>query len=106
MTGPATLLALLALAAPTPGIATSRVSIVDNAFKPRSAAVNKGSALTWAWKGHRRHNVYFYSGPRAGRPRNCSSRRSGTCKRRFRRAGSYGYVCTLHGTMVGSVRVR
>jgi len=105
MTAPA-LLALLMLAVPAPQAASRRVSIGDNWFKPRATAVNKGSSVTWSWRGHRRHNVFFYSGLPAGRPRSCPTRRSGTCTRRLRRAGRYGYVCTLHGTMVGSVRVR
>ncbi len=105
MTAPA-LLAIAALALPGPHAASRTVAIGDNWFKPRIVAVKKGGSVTWAWRGHRRHNVFFYSGPRAGRPRSCSARRRGTCTRRFRRTGSYGYACVLHGTMVGAVRVR
>ena len=101
----AILIALLALAAPA-AAGDRSVAVRDNLFKPRSLTVGKGGTVTWSWRGRRRHNVYFYSGPSAGRPRGCSSRRSGTCTRRFRRRGTYGYVCTLHGTMVGSVTVR
>jgi plastocyanin len=89
-------LAVLAVAAP----GHSEVSIVDNAFRPRTLAVRRGRPVTWRWLGRRRHDVWFEGGP----PR-CRPRMSGTCTRRFSRAGTYDYVCTLHGSMTGQVRV-
>jgi plastocyanin len=101
------LLALSALAlAPAQASVTKRVSIVDDAFSPRSIAVRKGGSVTWSWRGRHRHNVLWYSGPRSGRPRRCPTQRRGLCTRRFPRTGRYEYVCTLHGTMAGAVRVR
>jgi len=96
-----TVMAVLAFAA-----APAPVTVGDRGFRPRAIAIHHGRAVTWTWKGRRRHNVYFVSGPRRGRPRSCGRRRSGNCTRRFRVAGTYGYVCTLHGTMTGRVRVR
>jgi plastocyanin len=96
-----TVVAVLAsAAAPAPAIVT------DRGFRPRALAISRGRAVVWTWRGRRRHDVYFVSGPRRGRPRSCGRRRSGSCTRRFRAAGTYGYVCTLHGTMTGRVRVR
>jgi plastocyanin len=80
--------------------------IGDNFFKPRTVKVSKGGAVTWRWAGRRRHNVHFTSGPRSGRPRGCGTKRKGSCSRRFRKRGRYGYVCTLHGSMTGKVVVR
>jgi plastocyanin len=112
----AVLVAALALAPPgAPSAAgrerdatatTAGVSIGDNRFSPRSTAVRRGGSVTWRWRGRRRHDVYFVTGPRGGRPGGCGARRPGRCALRFRRAGRYGYVCTLHGTMAGTVRVR
>ena len=90
-------LAVLAAAAPGP----AQVSIVDNAFRPRTLAVRRGRAVTWRWQGRRRHDVWFASGQSR-----CRARRAGSCTRRFRRAGRYEYFCTLHGSMTGLVRVR
>jgi len=90
---------ILAAAAPGP------VTVSDRGFRPRRIVVERGQAVTWAWKGRRRHDVYFWSGPRRGRPLGCGRRRTGTCTRRFRVAGTYDYVCTLHGSMTGRVRV-
>jgi plastocyanin len=89
-------LAVLAVAAP----GHAEVSIVDDAFRPRTLAVRRGRPVTWRWLGRRRHDVWFESGP----PR-CRLRISGTCTRRFARAGSYDYFCTRHGSMTGRVRV-
>jgi plastocyanin len=73
---------------------------VDNAFRPRTLAVRRGRPVTWRGLGRRRHDVWFEGGP----PR-CRPRMSGTCTRRFSRARTYDYVCTLHGSMTGQVRV-
>jgi plastocyanin len=97
-------LAALALALPVAHASTSGVSIRDNRFAPRGVVVKKGAAVTWTWRGKHRHNVYFYTGTKP--PRNCSTRRRGTCTRRFRHTGRYRYICTLHGSMAGVIRVR
>jgi plastocyanin len=104
MTAAASLMMVLALALPAPHAASHGVSIRDNRFAPRGLAVNRDAAVTWAWRGKHRHNVYFYSGSQ--RPRACSTRRRGTCTRRFRHRGRYAYICTLHGSMAGVIRVR
>ena len=90
-------LAVLAVVAPGP----AQVTIVDDAFRPRTLTVSRGRAVTWRWLGRRRHDVWFAEGPARCRPR-----RSGTCTRRFARAGRYEYFCTLHGSMAAVVRVR
>ena len=86
--------------------AAKRITVGDNFFRPRTVLVRKGGRVVWAWKGRRKHDVRFVSGPRAGRPRSCATRRRGDCSRRFRRAGTYGYVCVFHGSMAAQVRVR
>lgn len=80
------------------------VAVGDNYFRPRTPVVRVGTSVTWRWRGRRRHNVVFTSG--RGRPRGCSTRRGGSCTRRFRRRGTFRYVCTLHGSMTARVTVR
>jgi plastocyanin len=99
------LLAALALALPAPHAASHGVAVRDNAFSPGRVTIRKGSSVTWSWRGRHRHNVFIYSGP-SGRPHGCSTRRRGRCTLRFRRRGRYRYVCTLHGSMAGVIRVR
>jgi plastocyanin len=82
------------------------VKIGDNFYRPRSLTVAKGGTVAWRWDGRRRHDVYFTSGLRSGRPRRCGAQRHGKCSRRFKKAGRYGYVCTIHGSMTGKVVVR
>ena len=100
----------VAIAAPAAlggGVHASRTAkIGDNFYRPRSLTVAKGGTVTWRWDGRRRHDVYFTSGPRSGRPRRCGAQRHGKCSRRFKKAGRYGYVCTIHGSMTGKVVVR
>jgi plastocyanin len=100
----------LAVAAPTAlggGANASRTAkIGDNFYRPRALTVAKGATVTWRWEGRRRHDVYFTSGPRSGRPRRCRAQRHGSCSRKFKKAGRYGYVCTIHGSMTGKVVVR
>jgi plastocyanin len=86
--------------------AARAVTIGDNYFRPHTITLSKGATITWRWRGDNRHNVYFTSGLRSGRPRRCGARRSGSCTRRFRKSGRYGYVCTFHGSMTGRVVVR
>ena len=85
--------------------ATASVTVGDNVFAPRSTTLRRNGRVRWIWRGRRRHNVVFASGS-LGAPRTCGARRSGDCVRRFRRRGSFGYVCTFHGSMAGMVRVR
>ncbi len=86
-------------------VAAASVTVGDNVFRPRATDIRTGAAVTWTWRGRRRHNIVFVSGP-SGKPRDCRARRAGSCTRGFRRRGSFEYVCTFHGSMAGIVRVR
>ena len=86
--------------------ANKNVTVGDNYFKPRSVSVSVGDTVTWKWAGKRRHNVRFRS--KSGRPKGCGpsgGTKTGSCKRAFQKAGSFGYICTLHGSMTGKVNV-
>jgi plastocyanin len=100
---PAHVLVAAALALTTLALHGTSVSIADNHFGPRKVRVGAGAAVTWKWRGSRRHDVYFISGP--AKIRSCAAQRHGTCKRRFPRPGTYDYVCTFHGSMAGRVTV-
>ena len=93
---------------PASGAATKRVAVDDYFFKSKSVAVKRGGVVTWIWRGSDDHNVVFTSAPRrVKKPKRCGTRSSGKCSRRFRRRGTYRYVCTLHASsMTGKVRVR
>ena len=82
---------------------TTRVSVVDNQFLPRSNAVAVGDTVTWTWSGSNPHNVTFDGGsPNSG------TQNAGTFLREFDTAGTFTYFCTIHGRsiMSGVVTVR
>lgn len=90
-------LVLVAPMAPA-GAATTVVSVQDFSFTPAIVTVSLGRTVTWAF--HSMHTAtsnqrFWDSGQRS----------SGTYVVAFRDAGSYGYLCTMHPSMTGRVRV-
>lgn len=84
--------------APPP--AAAAVSVEDNFFDPSSARVAVGGSVTWTWNGAVAHNVTFSSGS------NSATQAAGTFVRDFPAAGSFAYLCTIHGSaMSGTVVV-
>jgi plastocyanin len=88
----------------SPGAAA--VSIGDNFFNPAQVTVDRvdGQAkVTWTWSGNNQHNVTFD----AGGP-NSVTQSTGTFSRTFMDAGSFTYICTIHGraVMSGTVQVQ
>ena len=85
-----------------------RVSVRDDRFSPKSVHVSRGGRVTWVWRGENDHNVRFRKVPSgAERPKGSSIQSSGRITRKFRRRGTYRYVCTLHEDlgMKGTVAV-
>ena len=90
-----------AAAPPTSGA----VTLQNIAFNPSSVVVQSGSTVTWTWNdGTTPHNVTFLSGP-TPRPADSGTMSSGTHTGTFTTVGTYGYHCTLHGGMNGTVTV-
>lgn len=87
------------------GAAASRTVVIkDFAFKPSALTVSKGTTVTWRFSdGTTRHNV-ISKGTR--RFKRSAVKSTGTHRVTFRTAGLYRYVCSLHPSMKGSVRVR
>lgn len=87
------------------GAAATRTVVIENIdFSPRVVKVREGTTVRWEFRdGRTSHNVVS-----RGRPRFRSSpvKSRGTYSVRFRRAGTYRYVCTLHPGMAGRVVVR
>ena len=85
--------------APAPTAAA--VSIGDNFFDPTGATVAAGGTITWTWNGSVSHNVTFPTGT------NSATQSSGTFSRTFATAGSFDYLCTIHGSaMSGTIVVQ
>lgn len=75
------------------------ISIGDNFFNPTSATIAAGGTVTWTWDGSGSHNVTFASGT------NQDTQSSGRFSRNFPDAGSFGYSCTNHSGMSGTIVV-
>lgn len=86
--------------------ATKRVKVGDDFYRARSLHVRPGTKVTWRWVGRRRHDVYFTSAPHKAKPRYCKPQRKGSCSRRIPKRGTYGFVCTIHGSMTGKIVAR
>jgi plastocyanin len=87
---------------PITPVATSAVTVSNDQFTPASVQVPVGTTVTWTWAaGATAHNVSFADGVSSGdRGANASYSRT------FSTAGTFSYVCTLHGGMQGTVLVQ
>jgi plastocyanin len=86
---------------------TRTVEVDDNYFVKRSGShtvsVKRGDTVKWEWEGSNPHNVTVRSGPAKFRSRTISS---GSYSKKVTRAGTYKIVCTVHGPMRMTLRVR
>ena len=74
------------------------------AFAPKNLTVAKNTTVTFAWRdGDTAHNVVS-QGARRFKP--IGIRETGSQSRRFTKAGTFRYVCTLHPGMAGRITVR
>ena len=97
--------ALLALLVPaSAGSANSeravkRVSVFSDYFSPRAITVSRGTKVVWTV----RDDVHNVRGRGLSSPNLAKGR---TYSKKFKRGGTYRYVCTLHSGMGGKVTVR
>jgi len=81
--------------------ATASVTAPAFQFQPVSVDVSAGGAVTWTMSAVP-HNVTFTS---AGAPANVPDTQNASAERTFPGSGSFGYRCTIHPEMTGTVRV-
>ncbi len=97
-----------AIGGPSDGAATTSrthvVRLVDIEIKPAVLRVRRGATVEWRFL----DRVAAHDVTSRGRPRFRSSatKLEGTHRVRFRRAGTYRYICTVHPNMRGRVVVR
>ncbi len=96
-----TAVATVIVTAPVPGGA-SVTATGNNTFSPAAVTIAAGGSVTWQF-GNGTHNVTFTgSTPPGG---NIPDQSAGAVTRTFPVAGSFGYECTRHNGMTGSVTV-
>ena len=100
-------LAAAALAAAPPAASAARgaeVTIRDIEFTPATVHIHRGDRVRWIWRdGVTPHDVTSRGRRRF---RSSQTKASGSPRVRFRRRGTYRYVCTIHPGMSGKVVVR
>ena len=80
--------------------ATAGVNVQDNQFVATTVRVQAGGTVRWTWQGNNPHNVTFAGGPAS------STQTEGSFERAFATAGTFSYLCTVHGqSMSGTVTV-
>ena len=94
-------LALAASLAPGPAVAAgNRVSIGDNFFQPRRITIEAGERVKWVNNGEETHTTTSKTGlwDKTVDP-------GDTAGKKFRKKGTYRYLCTIHDEMRGKVIV-
>ena len=95
-------IATLAVAVPFAEGANKTVTVKGFKFTPSSVSVRKGDTVTWRFqRDPAPHNVKGSGGIKSA-----SRITTGTYKKKFTRAGTFRYICTIHPNMKGTVRVR
>ena len=80
--------------------ATANVEVQDDQFVRAAVRVLEGGTVHWTWRGGNQHNVTFTGGPAS------ATQTNGTYQRTFETAGTFSYICTIHGqVMSGTVTV-
>jgi plastocyanin len=97
--------ATLLIGAGASGRATTTVQVADDFFDPSRVKISKRDKIAFEWVGTNEHDIaktkgpgpFFESGPITG---------TGVLyTRRFKKAGTYRLICTLHEDMTMKVRV-
>lgn len=87
---------------PVPPATAADIQIVDFAFDPGDFTVDAGTRVTFVNRGAALHTVTA----RDGSFDSGLIRASGTYQRVFATPGTFPYLCALHPTMSGTIRVR
>jgi plastocyanin len=88
-------------ASPTVAETGNVVTIKDFAFNPADLTVKAGTTVTWTQKDSVGHFVKWGDGTAPG----ATLALDQTYTRKFDTAGTFTYVCGIHGTMHGSITV-
>jgi plastocyanin len=78
-----------------------RVKMIDNAYRPRSVSIARGTRVRWVNRGLVSHTATSDTGIWDSGLIQPGDRWART----FRKAGTFKYHCTIHGTMTGTITV-
>jgi plastocyanin len=95
-----TIAAPLTSAVPASAVVVQRVVVRDNVFKPATVTVARGTRIRWVNRGDRSHTTTSNTGLW-----NVTLDPGEAYARRFRKAGTFRYVCSFHSGMSGTIVV-
>lgn len=81
-------------------VTTTRVRMVDDLFRPRTASVARGTVIKWVNRGDNPHTTTSRTGLW-----NKTLAPGESYSRRFRKAGTFRYHCVFHDDMIGKIVV-
>jgi plastocyanin len=87
----------------TASVSDNTITIAKNTFKPANMTVKAGSTVRWVNTDDHPHNIGFTD--KAFSTSTYLLGASQSFSQRFDRAGTYDYICLIHTSMQGTVRV-
>jgi len=104
------LVAGLALAVTLGGTAAARssttISVGDDFFSPDKKKIKKGTKVKFDWIGTDKHDVVKKSGPGKGFDSGPIDTPGVNFKHKFKKAGKYKIICTIHDGMKLTLKVK
>ena len=100
------LAAAIAIVAGAPGAGArgKTVEVGDDFFNPTSLSVSKGTKVAFKWVGSDEHNIVKKSGPGGDFSSPVTDERGVQFKHKFKKAGTYKLICTIHEDMKMKVK--
>jgi plastocyanin len=96
---------ILAIASVAAG-ATKTVDLGDNFFDPDVMKIKKNDKVNFNWTGFDEHNVTKAKGPGKFFASETTSEPGVNFAKKFKKKGEYKFICTLHGEMKLTLKVK
>jgi plastocyanin len=87
------------------GAAKTTIKLDDDFFAPDKKSVKKGTTVRFKWVGDDKHNVVKKSGPGGSFSSETTDARGVNYTKKFKKAGKYKIVCTIHDKMKLTLKV-
>ena len=82
----------------------AKVQVGDDFFDPTSVSIAKGAKVTFKWIGTDKHNVTKKKGPGGSFSSDTTDQTGFKYKHKFKKAGTYKLICTVHEDMKMKVK--
>lgn len=103
--GAAALAIALVAGAPSAIAGGKTVEVGDDFFSPKTLSISKGTKVAFKWVGKDEHNIIKKSGPGGDFSSPVTDERGVQFRHKFKKAGTYRLICTIHEEMKMKVNV-